>query len=802
MRSPLKNKVQKSIEVLESDAQRLLDHRYFKDAIPVLKELLKRERRPDDEDRLALAYLERSRQVAAKGMFKDAAMLWENHAQFRKPASPSPEYLDWLLKSNQTARLGQVLAAAPVNFLTSPVTAEFMESLAILGLENDKWLKSLPLDHPVVRQQPSIKAAISAYAAGEDTELRECLKTIPSRSPYRNLSLLLKSLATLSGNPDSAKAALARIEPASPCGIIGSFLTEFGAVGAELDLLLNQLPNVRVMLNKLQGYDKIQLAMMRDIRQPAQAAGKRGQVDTVLRYRSQLGDAKSQRFCFAALPGCPEAIPFYERAFGKLSLFENNRIRALHEEGKNNNPQATQYWFKCIDLLKRMDASEHQSLTLALIYRHVAGLAHGGAPRLAIECLEMGLELNPDDRDSYIDLVEWLDQAREPRTSQFWLEKALKRYPGDTELLSLGIRSALRRESFKKAVSYARSVLKKDPINSQARQCLIEAHIGHARKQIKTQRWDRAETELAAAREFDPQGRNPSLLYLEGLLEFFQADNERCRELWRDAQALQGSGVIAWLHWAMEVQSAGLSLSDAARLIKPLDTKVMLDRATLLSLVGGLERHARLSRPLLAQALAKLMPIFKRSLKQKTLSDDDLIKLCQGFADAGQYSLLAECAKQGSQRQYLAIFGYYEILAKCRGDAARLDSFSENRLRMLLDQAHFDREDRAIALIDRLLRQCEDLPLLQPDAYPFGLPFEGMDPGGFGLPIKPLENMTPEELINQALGGVDEVERIRRLPESEAMDIIMSKLVNGMGIEDLLPHAPVVNSGRKPKKRR
>ena len=799
MRSPAKSKTPKSPEELERDARLFLGQRQFKEAIPVLKDLLKRERRPDWEDQLALAYLERARQVAGKGMFQDAAMLWENHAQLRKSVAPSLEYLDWLLQSGQVARLGQVLGTAPAGLLASPHAARLLESLAILALENDKWLKSLPADHPIARQHPRVKEAIAAYAAGKDAEMKECLQAIPSRSPYRNLGLLLKGLATLSDNPGTARELMSRVEPASPCRLLARNLLEATSADAEPGPALDDWPRHRAVLERLQGYDKAQLAMQRDLRKAARARGTRTLVETVLRYRAQLGDAASRRFCFPSLIGCPETIPLYERAFGKLTPFERNRLWALHEEHQRNYPKACNHWFACIDLLKQDKTGARQTLTQALIHRHVAGLARHEVPELAIDCLEKSLELEPEDHDSYLQLIELLEQADDPKAGQGWLDRALRQYPADPEFLGLGIRSALRRKSFKKAAGYAKSLLKIDPINSQARQCLVEAHLGHARKQLKAQRWDLAEAELKAAREFDPQGRNPSLLYLDGLLAFFQADTEGCRERWNRAHALIGNGALAWLQWAMEVQSVGLALSAVSRLVQAPDTKTSLDRAALLALVGQLGRYAGEPRQHVTQALAKLAPLLKRSFKQPGLGVDDLVGLCQGLAAAGQYELLGECAGKAWRRNFSPIFGYYDELARCKGDPARLDFHGEGRLRFLLDQAQHAKDKRALALIDQFLQRHEASLAPDLDFLPrMGIPFDRMEQALHRL--EDMEKLDPFELLNQVLGGREEIEKLRNMPEKEAMEIMMRKLTSIAGDEEL-PILPFSGRG-KPGKRR
>jgi len=243
----------------------------------------------------------------------------------------------------------------------------------------------------------------------------------------------------------------------------------------------------------------------------------------------------------------------------------------------------------------------------------------------------------------------------------------------------------------------------------------------------------------------------------------------------------------------MEVQSVGLALSTVSRLVQAPDTKTALDRAALLALVGQLGRYASEPRQHVSQALAKLMPLLKRSFKQPVLGVDDLVGLCQGLAAAGQYELLGECASKAWRRNFSPILGYYDELARCKGDPARLDFHGEGRLRLLLDQARFAKDKRALALIDQFLQQHEESRLPDMD-FPFSRPEQALER------LEGLDKLDPFELLNQVLGGREEVEKLGQLPEKEAMDIVMRKLI-GLAEDEELPIFPSPGGG-KPRKRR
>jgi hypothetical protein len=795
----------KAIPELEAAAVRSLMGRHYKDAIAAFKDLLKRERRRDWEEKLAEAYLGRAREVARKGMYQEAAMLWENHAGFHPGLPPSGEYLGWLLQAGQTGKLGQALAAAPEALLQSPQGRRLMEAVALLALGNDKLLNALPGDHAIAKQQPLLRKAIAAYSARRDAEAEECLQQVSSRSPYRNLRTLLKGLLALERDAAEARDLLGRVDADSACRNFAAALVEQAEKAApEAESHLKLPPKQRAAIDKLKGYGKSQLALLKDIQKAAQSGGARPLLEAVLRHRAELGEAASRRFCLAALAGCPDAIPLYERAFGRLAPFEQYRIKALHAEEEQNYPLASQHWHHCIALLKQAPKDQQEPLMQALILRHAAKLAEQEVPDLAIDCLEQSLELDPDDKASYLKLIGLFEQYEEPKAGQSWLDRALKQYPKDPDVLLLAMQSAHRRKAFKKVEGYARTLLDLDPINSQARRFLLEAHLGHARKQLKSERLDSAEQEVAKAGKLDPQRRNASLLFVEGLLAYLRADNERCRTLWREAWKLAGGGVAAWFQWALEVQGAGLPLSGPGRLIEGLDKKHVAGKAELAALIKLLGQYQGEGRQAVSQALQKQAPVLKRSFKQADLGEDNFFGLCQGLANAGQYELLAECAKQGNRRcHYAPVFSYFEVLAKCKGDAGKLLPMDEFRLQMKLDQAHHAGDRRATALIDGFLRKHEES--LQPDfdeVFPGGFsPLEDLDEEEarkFLERVEEFEKLTPEERARELLGEHNP-EDIKNLSEKEALDLILGKLLGGLDVGGL--PLPGGGSGRKPSKK-
>ena len=103
------------IRVLENQALSKLNAGQYKEAIDLYKSLLKRANNADWREALAQCYLQRAQAFAAKGMVKEALVLWENYAQnAESPHQALDHYISWLLQTNDMAKvkicLGQLSA--------------------------------------------------------------------------------------------------------------------------------------------------------------------------------------------------------------------------------------------------------------------------------------------------------------------------------------------------------------------------------------------------------------------------------------------------------------------------------------------------------------------------------------------------------------------------------------------------------------------------------------------------------------------------------------------------------------------
>ena len=775
-----------SLDDLLADVRLAMEHRRFKDAIVIFKDLLRLERRAEWEQGLAEAYRQRAGQVADKGMTQEAVILWENHAALNPAARPSDAYLGWLAQAGQFPKLAKLLAAADADFGQGPVACRLPETLAVLALQNEKLLAPFPAEHPVAKHHPVIKRALRAYAAGRDDEAEEALKQIPSRSPYRNVRTLLKALLLLGRDRAAGLALAQRVEADSACMPLARLLRQHAAAeGPDAAAAFELPPKQQALIQKINGYSKAQLNLAKEAKKIAKGGGERQLLNAALNSRELLGEAACRRFCEGLLVYFPEGMDAFQKAFGKLSPFERHRLFALNAEVEHDYQTAVEFWEQAIGELGKLPESDPAKQDRALIFRHIAGMAEAEEPEIAIDALENSLKLDPGDRASYVALIRLNESLDEPKEAQEWLDRALYRFPKDVELLGLAMHAASRRKAFKKAAALAKALLEIDPINSPARHFLLAAHLGHARKQFRAGRLDLAQQELEQARAWDARRRNASLCILEGFLALKKADQAQAAGLLAEGWRLAGGGLCA--QFLLNIEGLGLAQSAAwAKAWVPgLDKNHVAERAELSALAKLIGQNYGEEKKLLSEALKPLQPVLKRSFKQPALAEDDYFALCQCFAAAAQFDLLGDCAKEAARRFPLAAGPvYFEVYAACKGSARRLSGRDEQRLGHALDRARRAKDSRAGVLIEKFFRALEEYEE------------EGFDadflPGLEGLQAK----LTPD--LERRIMEVDDLPRekllamlaqampgapLHNMPRAALLDMARMLLMNELGID-------------------
>jgi len=586
----------------------------WREATAAYKELLKLEDRPAWRLELAAAYAGRARELAGKGMPKESLTLWENRALVAPDLPLELDHVALLL------RLGQVQAVLDLHAraerrLDAATLAALRSHLAAWYLAGDPTLAAgLPPDDQIREHGTAAAAALAAYCRGDDLALREALATLPFRSPYRDLALILKALQRAweaadqdpAGDPGAAAALLARVGDDSGFAPLRRACALALGPSATLTVRLAEAgDHSRRFALTLVGWGDERQALWEEMRRVT-GPGPAALLRLLQRRRALLGEDWARRQALRLLvPGFPKSAALITEGGGRrLSAPERLLVAAWRTEDSRNPWEEMEAWDAYARHLIAAGPGPQGSddaLRIALVLRRVEShremLAQAtpsrdsDSPYRALaESLALSLEYDPDDRDTYERLVHYHLRGGEIKTARVLLDQGLKRFPKDLGLLTAALDAALAGDAFKKAARYAREILALDPINTGARERLVQAHLAHARKQIRAARPDLARKELDQAAEWDQDGRRRDQRdLLAGLLDL-SIDEALGRTALSNQVAALGSGLSATLALGLETVAIGRPAAWALKAVGLGKVKVP-DQADLAAFLARLRTH-------------------------------------------------------------------------------------------------------------------------------------------------------------------------------------------------------------------
>ena len=777
----------------------LLAAQDYKDAIDVYKLLLKREPQPQAgwRESLATAYLERARQLAQKAMYREAAILWENIPSLCGQAQQPELYVDWLLRSGQYARAMRAHASYAAVLSDA---GELETLLAALALASQKdVLQAIPPNAPLRPHLTAAQAALRAYAQGEaEDAVRECLKNISIRSPYRDFRQALAALLKLETDPAGALALIERIPPTSPYVDLVEPVRAAAADPSRALLALD--PASRELASGLLGLDARQIKLLKDWTRLGDNPSDKAKFDFIVTNLALFDREQARRACLALLLPYPQGLKTYTQLFGSLPPFEAQRLHALRaERTKDGIDDALHDWQTCLNLLLKDTGNPNRPLSAALILRHMAELLRkedsgwNDGERLR-GCLEQSLRFDADDRDTYLQLALLHRDAGNDKDYHQWVEQAVKQFPDDPLVLLAAVKTATARKAHKKAAGFAARVLELDPINSKARAVLINAHLAHARKLMRGDKYALAEKELDSAGQLERDNARTGIVEINrGLLALQQRQRDGGRQWLREGVRLAGSPLLAWLRLAVEALRLQLDPADFQRDGELDDPrKLSANRADLLAMAQLINAYREEGMDELGTVLEDLEKPLQRAIKLLT-SEDDLLLVCECLHQAPHYGLLEYAATRGLEVQPdRSLFVYYQIYGRAEGDLDQIKGRDYGRLEHAMERATATKDHRAATSITRFLNQS-----------PFSLPFspKGGGPMPLPLPIPPkmrremeqiraeLERLPPalrDRMLDQILDALPSDDEF----PPEVQRALMKMMLLGEGIEDLLDELP------------
>ena len=521
---------------LEAKAGDQLSQQNYRDAITTYKQLMTTGSNPAWVAALRQCYAARAGELEGKGMFAEAVIILEHlfnlnrQHQVVQDAQATVRYVNCLIKSGRVGRAANVYLSQR-EMIDSQPEAKAIEShfAAYLLSGHAECVKAFPADTALRQHSDIAKDALAAYCKGDDAQVEHLLKLIPFRSPFKDVSLLLKALIALGEDRAAAAEVLRRI-PASSAfhEMAGHLLAATRESVSESVRLLAEMPaGMDKLIAQLKGWNKSQLGIVNKLMKGLQASTPQASLQALLSLREYLPEADFRRAAVALAVDAPAPlIPKLNKQGLGLSDFEISRIHALHLERNGKPLDAVAHWADAIDEME--DGSEQAPLSrvekaavckrfAGLIAKHNAGhfwrMAHTPA-----SALEKALEFDSADLSTHIDLINHYTHVLQDdgrKDLQAVLDRALKYFPENRDILTAAIESARQRKAYKKAAGHAKKLLAIDPLNQSARQLLMDSHLDHARKQLNAKKFPLAEKEIAEAETFG--GDNESQLAVQAL---------------------------------------------------------------------------------------------------------------------------------------------------------------------------------------------------------------------------------------------------------------------------------------------
>ncbi len=711
---------------LPARAAEALQQERFKDAVELFKQLVRQDPRPEWTEALAEAYAGRARTLAAKGMFKEAAMVLENTLTQAGTVREPRLYATCLIREGQQPKAaGYLLHCVASGALPVGEQGAALQELTAALLVTVPVPVPVPL--PLAPARPDLpeaarwrelaaasRDALAAWSDGAPVEeMERHLNRISLRSAFRPIRLLLKSLITLPLDPERIRRMLETIGPGSPFHPFRQAVEAAVCAGPGLDAdaWRRLTPTQQAFVAETGG---LQAASMQSLDRLSRAArGGPGALFAWLLKQADLPRAEVESACLNLLPQLPDRVAQFEQSFGPLPPLQRHRVQALAAEGRGDWRSAERSWSHAARLA---GAAEDRTSRLAsgVIYRHLARLAathpeiEGGDNESdgKIFYLERSGEVDPDHIPTVLERIAHYRQEARDKDWHRLADEAVQRFPDDSQILLQATQSAVARRAYKKAAGLARRLLELDPINIGVRRQMIELKLAHARKQMRAKRPDLAAKELSQAAEWDrPDAPDGLLRIARGVVALQGREAGQAGAWLREGVALTGGGVGGWFRAVLEAElmrcadSAPWLRKELAGACRTPPTK-----EPVLAMASALgQAEAGETRRVLSSLLLEL-PAWLLEGAGIVWSPAEFQILADMFARCDAYELLETYARAARRREPAnPEWRFHEIFARVRGHGDAMSAAEAEELDGMAEAAPERGDFHAVTRIARFL---------------------------------------------------------------------------------------------------
>ncbi len=713
-----------SMAILPARAAEALQQERFKEAVELFKQLVRQDPRPEWKESLADAYGGRARALAAKGMFKEAAMVLENILALGGMLRDPHLYATCLIRDGQQAKAAAHLLHCVASGALPAGQRAALEELAAALLVAAPLLPAPACPDPpeAARWRELAAASREALAAWVDgataEEMNRHLERISLRSAFRPIRLLLKCLAILPPDPERTRRLLETIGPGSPFFPFRQAAEAAVRAGPGLDAdAWHRLSPAQQAFSAETG--GLQAASVQSLgRLSAAARGGPAALFTWLLKQADLPQSEVRSACLNLLPQLPDRVPQFEKSFGPLPPLQRHRVRALAAEARGDWEAAERSWSLAAQLA---GAAEDRTsrLSSGVIYRHLAHLAAlhpeiegDGESDPGIFYLERSGDVDPDHIPTVLARIAYYREELREKDWHRLADEAVQRFPDDSQILLQATQSAVARRAYKKAAGFARRLLRIDPINAGVRRQMIELQLAHARKQMRAKRPDLAAKELSQAAEWDrPDAPSGLLRIARGLVALQGGDKEQADAWLREGVALAGGGVAGWLRAVLEAELMRCAGGDALWLREELAAacRTTPTKEPVMAVASALGQTEAGENKRAVSSLLLGMHAWLLQGAGIVWSPAEFQALADVFVRFDAFELLRDYARAARGREPAnPEWRFHEIVARTRGNGGALTLAETDELDEM-GKAAFERQDfHAAKRIARFLGM--DLP--------------------------------------------------------------------------------------------
>ena len=584
---------------LMQQVQRSLEKGDFKQALKDARVWYRQQPGSEVRPLLERAYLARGRQLYRAGLQDEAQAVVENLLELGATEASVQQELPELLVA--LGLFNRVAAVRGANATLEDDSSLYAAAADHAVLRPDRAPASLP----AIRQgAETIRRALAALEAGDETETMAALKDIARGSPFADWKYFVRGLAAYY-RQDKAEmqANWERLDAGRFAAKIAASLRVLADPAVvSLDDFRTTETLVRLGSAVLGGPILARLQTL----QGHVAAGRWREAVKVLKAAKpvlcQIDSTLPQRlvhilYATIVRKGNPAALSDLAAVMEPLPVDPHwNRGLAMAWERSDNDYDddekyddyyddydylalAERYWRAYLDDLASLECllPAERTLARALVWLRLGRLlAEDSSPmcstcgvrhepdediqRRAIDCFENALKLSPELLSAYQELAatyrEWGDAEQAAAT---W-RRLVERFPENLETLLFLADHHIRRDEPFAAGEFIFRAQRLKPLDSRIKAMVWSVHLAAARHRALAGWWDDGRAEFAAAEKVDGQDAEaPYLLVCQAALELKAGDLGLANRLLDRARSELGEAAPIWLLMTIESRRYALS---------------------------------------------------------------------------------------------------------------------------------------------------------------------------------------------------------------------------------------------------